>query len=92
MAPSRRVEFFGSPLCPRCRLARRALRSLAHQYPELDIVEIDPLRQPRYTLQRGIRLIPAIRNEQQQIQAILLGADRIKDFLDQSRALGKHTP
>ncbi|WP_282755996.1 glutaredoxin family protein [Desulfuromonas thiophila] len=76
------IHFYFSPLCPRCRGARRELERLRQQRPDLTIEEINVLRQPLRSWRAGIRLIPALQAGAQHLSGLWLNPAQLQTFLD----------
>jgi predicted DsbA family dithiol-disulfide isomerase len=83
------VIFYKAALCPRCLLVKKVLARLRLTYPELVVVEIDAVRSPLLVWQGGIRMIPALKTDNELLSGILLTPATIERFV--ARHLGRST-
>ncbi|MHB1349107.1 MAG: thioredoxin domain-containing protein [Desulfobulbaceae bacterium] len=83
------VIFYKAALCPRCLLVTKVLARLRRAYPELVVVEIDAVRSPVLVWRDGIRMIPALKTENELLSGILLKPKTIERFV--ARHLGRST-
>ncbi len=79
-----KIFFYWSPLCPRCRMARRSLKKLIKNYQNAELVEVDVVTEFKKTAADGIRLFPAIKIADKKLAGILLSSERIESFLDEN--------
>ncbi len=80
-----KIKFYGSKLCPRCYLARRALRDICDVEEQREIEEIEVLLHPKRTWQADIRMIPALQVEEATLSGIYLSASHIYTFIRKFR-------
>jgi hypothetical protein len=76
-----KITFFHSSLCPRCAVASRHLNAIKKQNPSLEIEKVDVLLSPRKSLQAGIRLIPALKINNNILSGIFLNHEKISSFI-----------
>lgn len=79
------VTLYKSSLCPRCHFARKWLKQLKAEQPDLELEFVDILSSPRRTLQDGIRMIPAVKAGGQVLSGLYLDKHAIAAFLDKAR-------
>ena len=73
--------FYKSSLCPRCLLVKRELTKLRQEYPELEMEEIDVVRNPLRAWHSGIRMIPALKAGDHLLAGVILKAEQIRQFV-----------
>lgn len=76
-----RIEFYQSALCPRCRMAARALERVREIFPKLEIETIEVTTHPLATLRAGVLLIPALKINNALLSGIFLTQNRMQDFI-----------
>ena len=81
MTRQKPIVFYNSALCPRCMLARRALRRLRLQFPDMKIEEVDVVANPLRAWRDGIRMIPALRAGDDLLAGIFLREEAIRRFV-----------
>jgi len=79
------ITLYRSTLCPRCRLARKYLLDLTSQDPEIEIREVDVLTAPRQSWREGIRMIPALKIDDQIMSALFMSKTDIAAFISRHR-------
>lgn len=75
------ITFYRSNLCPRCMLAKKWLKELATEHPDVEIVEVDVLAHPIKAWCDGVRLIPTLKSNEKQLSGLLLTRGAIAAFL-----------
>ena len=80
-----KITFYHSFLCPRCAVARKNLREIAGQRPDLEIAEIDITGKPLAYWRQGIKLIPALEINGKFLSGVFLSKKRIQMFIDQCK-------
>jgi glutaredoxin len=78
-----KITFYHSPLCPRCRAARKNLLGILENRREIEFEEIDVLCHPLKTLSDGIRIFPALKFEERVLSGFFLSKEKIRSFLNQ---------
>ena len=76
------VTFYHSAICPRCRLASVALKSLLGDYPHISVERVEYLTNLRAARDAGVRSIPTLRAEGSTLSGFLLTRSAIRRFLD----------
>ena len=76
------VTFYHSAICPRCRLASLALKSLLGDYPHISLERVEYLTNRRAARDAGVHSIPALSSEGRTISGFLLTKSSIRRFLD----------
>jgi hypothetical protein len=76
------VTFYHSAVCPRCRLAALALRSVLEDYPHIRVERVEYLTNARAARVAGVRSIPALRAGDRKLDGFLLSRRRIRNFFD----------
>jgi hypothetical protein len=66
-------------------MARKVLRQLQAEQPDISVDEVDILAAPRRAWQDGVRMIPAIRIDDQLLSSILLDRAAISAFIAKAR-------
>ncbi|KJR97834.1 MAG: hypothetical protein VR65_22720 [Desulfobulbaceae bacterium BRH_c16a] len=79
------ILFYRSIFCPRCALARRYLQQLASADSSIRIEEIDILLSPRRAWLDGIRMIPALKVDDQVLSGLHLSKSAIADFISRQK-------
>ena len=77
-----KLLFYYSPLCPRCLMARKCLKSLLVNYPDIILDERDVLKDRDSFRQSGMKLIPALHCGDYRLNGVFLTAAKIKNFLN----------
>ncbi len=80
-----KIEFYKSIFCPRCLYVSLVLKKLAEKYQDIEIKKIDILCDPRRARDAGIRLIPALKINQQILAGLFLTKKNIEDFINNYR-------
>jgi len=75
------ITLYKSALCPRCHLAGKYLREISLSDPQIQIEEIDILAAPRQSWNDGIRMIPALKIDNNILTALFLSRSAIADFI-----------
>ncbi len=75
------VTLYKSALCPRCHLARKYLREIISENPEIILQEIDVVKAPRRSWNDGIRMIPALKIDNHVLGALYLSKSAIAEFI-----------
>ena len=78
------ITFYHSTFCPRCRLARHALKDITRGRGDIEIEEIDVLKRPLETLRKGIRMVPALQIDNRVLSGLYLKRRHIHQFIDKS--------
>ena len=65
-------------------MADRELTRLLEEFPGVEIERVDVLTNPSRTWNEGIRMIPALRSENESLSGVLLNEDKIRRFLEQA--------
>ena len=65
-------------------MADRVLTRLLEEYSGVEIERVDVLTNPSRTWNEGIRMIPALRSENESLSGVLLNEDKIRRFLEQA--------
>ncbi len=73
--------FYNSKLCPRCAQVKRHLKSLLGSAYTASCIDVDAVMRPIRTWQDGIRMIPALKYEQNILSGVLLSKEQIRKFL-----------
>ncbi len=55
-----KIVYYKSLVCPRCIPTNRMLKRFREQYPDVDIEEIEVLKNPARARQAGIRQVPTL--------------------------------
>jgi len=76
------VTFYHSAICPRCRLASIALRSLLGDYPHISVERVEYLTNLRAARDAGVRSIPALSSEGRTLSGLILTKSAMRRFLD----------
>lgn len=76
------VTFYHSAICPRCRLASLALKSLLVEYPHISLERVEYLTNLRAAQQAGVRSIPTLTSEGRTLSGFVLTKSTIRRFLD----------
>jgi len=66
-------------------LARKYLLDLTSQDPEIEIREVDVLTAPRQSWREGIRMIPALKIDDQIMSALFMSKTDIAAFISRHR-------
>lgn len=83
------VTFYHSAICPRCRLASMALKSLLGDYPHISLERVEYLTNLRAARDADVRSIPALTSEGTTLSGFILTKSTIRRFLD---SLGDEGP
>jgi len=75
------LTLYRTALCPRCKKAQRILQHLLPHYPNFDLNIVEIATQPIKSFRAGVRMIPALRCEEEILSGIILDEKRIGDFL-----------
>lgn len=75
------IAFYKSTLCPRCYLAGKHLKKALLAYPQVTLREIDLFTDPKLILRDGIRMIPALKINDQVLSSFYLSRNKIEQFL-----------
>ena len=78
-----KITIFKSTVCPRCYVARRELKKLQVEFPELEVEEIDVLSHPVESARRGIYFVPALQGGSRTLTMIFPRASIIREFIVQ---------
>ncbi len=81
------IILYRTKLCPRCFLAKKFLRELTGERPEVHIEERELLLSLQQFRLEGISMIPAIKVGDQLLSGIFLGKERIREFLRRNGCL-----
>nr|WP_320050235.1 glutaredoxin family protein [uncultured Desulfuromonas sp.] len=79
------ITFYGTALCPRCYLAKKALEKIAAEDADLQIETIEIATHALDGWRKGIRMIPALKIDDDLLSGILLDEQRIRSFIDRHR-------
>lgn len=55
-----KIVYYKSIVCPRCIPTNRMLKRLRERYPEVEIEEIEVLKNPAKAREAGIRQVPTL--------------------------------
>ena len=80
-----KITLYRSNLCPRCYLARKYLREIVGDDPDIQIEEVDILGSPQRCLQNGIRMVPALVVGEDKLSSIFLNKKTIASFISRHR-------
>ena len=75
------IRFYKSALCPRCYFSQKYLLEIAEEHPDLRVEIIDVASAPRRSWSDGIRMIPALKIDEDVLSGLLLGRAEIADFI-----------
>ena len=75
------VIFYKSKLCPRCYLAKKYLHEITGNNPDIHVKEIDILKEPGRAWKDGIRMIPALKIDNQILSGLFLNKNAVSMFL-----------
>jgi hypothetical protein len=76
------VTFYHSAVCPRCRMASLALRSLLDDYPHVSVERVEYLTNLSAARAAGVRSIPTLSSGDRSLGGFLLTKRSIRQFLD----------
>lgn len=62
-------------------MAHKILKELTEQHPTVRLEAIDALRHPLQTWSAGVRMIPALKIDDDMLSAVVLQRQQIADFL-----------
>lgn len=79
------VTLYKSALCPRCHMAHKHITEALQNEPDMTLTTVDVVSSPRKTWNDGIRMIPAIKIENEVLSALYLSKEEIKNFIDGKR-------
>tara|TARA_R110002050_G_scaffold188601_2_gene323237 strand:+ start:950 stop:1195 length:246 start_codon:yes stop_codon:yes gene_type:complete len=77
----KRVRFYHSAICPRCRLSSHWLKGVLAEFPEVEIERIEFLRHRARARADGVRGIPALVAGERRLSGFLLTKSRLQRFL-----------
>lgn len=77
-----KVEFYKSAICPRCYMAGKILNNAVNSYPEVEIEKIDIASSIKRTKESGIKMIPAIKIDNEVLSGLVLTKNRIFEFIE----------
>lgn len=75
------IILYKSSLCPRCYLAKKSLLKIAKENPDIHIQEVDILTSPATAWRDGIKMIPAIKIDEELLSSLYLSPRKIEDFV-----------
>lgn len=79
------IEIYKSALCPRCAYAMHALKKLQDEFDDIKIVSFDIATNFSDFKRAGIKLIPAIKINENKRSWILPKSNEIRDFVLENR-------
>ena len=82
-----KVTFYKQALCPRCHMAGKHLKKLLKQTDGFVLEEVDMMAQPLRSWRDGVRMIPAIKVEDDILSGIYLSKSPIERFLKKKAVL-----
>lgn len=62
----------------------KILSHLQNNYPAMSLTVIDVVTHPLLTWNSGIRMIPALKTGEAILAGVMLGEERVRDFLDEN--------
>ncbi|MEN8190049.1 MAG: hypothetical protein ABFS19_09405 [Thermodesulfobacteriota bacterium] len=65
-------------------MAKKTLDELKAHYPDMEIEEVDIMTNPARSLRDGVRMIPCLKSENDQLSGIFLSRAAIEKFLKKS--------
>ena len=81
------ISFYHISLCPRCANTRKHLQELlGPTYPQT-ITEINVLTQPAKAVKDKVRLVPALKIDNDLLSGVFLSRQSIKEFLEKHHLL-----
>lgn len=75
------ITLYKSALCPRCHATRKHILELTAEDPEIQLTEIDILTAPIKSWNDGIRMIPAVKIENNIFSALFLNRNALAEFI-----------
>ncbi|HSM35116.1 MAG TPA: hypothetical protein VK837_01855 [Longimicrobiales bacterium] len=85
------VTFYHSAICPRCRLASLALRSVLEDYPHITLERVEYLTNASAARGAGVRSIPTLSAGDRKLGGFLLSRRGIRKFFDSLEEGGRAT-
>lgn len=76
------LTFYHSAICPRCRMASLALKSLLVDYPHIAVERVEYLTNLASARDAGVRSIPTLRAGGRMLSGFMLTKSSIRRFLD----------
>jgi predicted DsbA family dithiol-disulfide isomerase len=77
----RKVLFYHSVVCPRCRISGFALRRALKRHPDIEVTKVEFLTNLDRARKAGVRSIPTLVAEGRSLTGIILTPARIERFL-----------
>ncbi|MBT70425.1 MAG: hypothetical protein CMQ15_00050 [Gammaproteobacteria bacterium] len=75
------IKFYHSIICPRCAMARRELKKLKEEFPDLEIEPIEVLTKRGKKKEDGVRQFPALVHADKSLSGFILTRAAIRSFL-----------
>jgi glutaredoxin len=81
-----KITLYRTALCPRCKKVEQTLHQMMPEFPDLDLDIVEVATRPIESFRAGVRMIPALKCEEEILSAVFLDETRIRDFLEQHHA------
>ncbi len=79
------ITLYKSNLCPRCYIAKKHILSLINQDSEISFEEIDIITSPLIAWKDGVRMIPAIKIDNDILSGAILTRAQLAEFINQKK-------
>ncbi len=75
------ITFYHSIICPRCLLARRELKKLQKEFPDIEINAVEVITNRLAMKEDGVKQFPALVHEGNTLSGFLLTRAAIRSYL-----------
>lgn len=75
------IKFYHSIICPRCALARRELKRLKEEFPDVEIDSVEVLSNWGKMKEDGVKQFPALVHADKSLSGFILTRAAIRSFL-----------
>ena len=75
------IKFYHSIICPRCAMARRELKRLKEEFPDIEIEPIEILTNRGKMKEDGVRQFPALVYADKSLSGFILTRAAIRSYL-----------
>ena len=75
------IKFYHSIICPRCAYARRQIKKLQAEFPDIEINAVEVIGNSAAMKEDGVKQFPALVAEHSQLSGFLLTRAAIRSYL-----------
>jgi predicted DsbA family dithiol-disulfide isomerase len=75
------IRLYHSIICPRCALARRQLKKLRKEFPDIEIDAVEVLTNRDKMKDDGVKMFPALVHSDKSLSGFILTRAAIRNYL-----------